>query len=453
MNSDSKLDFGRNADVWKKETRDMLAAKCGPDAMGQAFERKFSSEHTQHSGRRYEYIHKNAVYVPCPLESLRGKTVECIKYITAKQYHKIKLIEDQEEYDKVNDSKDKHVIDNHDKDCEYYKISLRELPITSDDYIPRYRSDLYDPVTHPRYSVRPGMVAELLKAEKECTKDLFTICAELRNYIGPRLLSCLESEAKYMQAKREGRADWMIILATEAATRGSTVPVVGQGNNNGRRALYNLIHMKIHETTTLLKHKQNFAAAYELLTLSGYNVEDRSNMADPISPFEYMLGQVYLFSVSERFKSEIDQAGAVKDKLSSPNLHYQSAVQMVDDWCRDRESSLSGTMNRHKTKVEQPTEEVKIAAASSRVYSHNNAANHSPSVEGSEKKQDAKHNNDVITRNERMATYICEHCGVVGHFGTDCTHSATTDAMRAESKAVKNAKRKDFKKKKRFKAN
>ena len=142
-------------------------------------------------------------------------------------------------------------MDNHPKECDYYKISLKEIPISSDDYTPRYRFDLYDPVLNGRYSVRPSMVAELLKAEKQCVKDLFTICAELRNYIGPRLLSCLESEAKYGQAKSEGRADWMILLATEAATRGSTVPLVGQGNNNGRRAMFSLIHMKIHDTTIL----------------------------------------------------------------------------------------------------------------------------------------------------------------------------------------------------------
>ena len=452
MNSETKLDFGRNADIWRKETRDMLATKCGADAMAQAFERRFSSEHTQHSGRRYEYIHTSAVYVPCPLESLRGKTVECIKYITARQYHKLKSIEDQEEYSMVSDSNKKDIIDNHPKDCDYYKISLREIPISSDDYTPRYRFDLYDPRLNGRYSVRPSMVAELLKAEKECVKDLFTICAELRNYIGARLLSCLESEAKYLQAKSEGRADWMILLATEAATRGSTVPVVGQGNNNGRRAMYSLMHMRINDTT-LLKHKQNFAAAYDLLTLSGFNVENRSSMEDPTSPFEYMLGQMYLYSVSERFKAEIDQAGAVKDKLNSPNLHYLSAIQMVDDWNRDRESSLSGTMSRQKPKVEQPTGEVKIALASSRVYPHNTAVDNGPSEESPAKGKSAKR--DIPTRQERMAVYTCEHCGVIGHFGTDCTHPATTDAMRAENQAFKDARlngRKGGSKKKRFKA-
>ena len=72
MHTDHKLDFGKNAEVWKKEARDSLSSKCGTDAMSQAFERRFSSEHTQHGGKRYEYIHKNSVYVPCQLESLRG---------------------------------------------------------------------------------------------------------------------------------------------------------------------------------------------------------------------------------------------------------------------------------------------------------------------------------------------------------------------------------------------
>ena len=126
---------------------------------------------------------------------------------------------------------------------------------------------------------------------------------------------------------------------------------------------------------------------------------------------------------------------------------------MVDDWNRDRESSLSGTMNRQKPKVEQPTGEVKIAAASSRVYPHNTAADTIPSEESPAKKKDAKRN--TPTKQERMAVYTCEHCGVIGHFGMDCTHPATTDAMRAESQAFKDARvveRRESNKKKKSKA-
>ena len=99
----------------------------------------------------------------------------------------MKSIDDQDEYTLVSDSDIIDVTDNYPNDSAYYKIMLKEMPVTSKVYKPRYFNDLYDPIRHPRYSIRPSVLADLLKAEKECVKDLYTICVDLRNYIGPRL--------------------------------------------------------------------------------------------------------------------------------------------------------------------------------------------------------------------------------------------------------------------------
>ena len=131
--------------------------------------------------------------MPSQLKFVHGKTVQEIKYITSKQYSKLKTIDDQSEYTKTSELDYIDVIGNHPTDMAFYKIVLKDMPITAEEYKPRYKDDMYDPVKNPRYSIRPTMLPDLLKSEKECVKDLYTIGAELRNYIGARLLSRLEN--------------------------------------------------------------------------------------------------------------------------------------------------------------------------------------------------------------------------------------------------------------------
>ena len=106
---------------------------------------------------------------------------------------------------------------------------------------------------------------------------------------------------------------------------------------------------------------------------------------------------------------------------------------MVDDWARDRESTLAGTLSRSKNmKVDKPSGEVAVAVADSKVYPHNAAASINPRDETPAKVSD-NNKRKFPTKEERVANYVCEHCQVAGHYGINCRHLSTTGAMRAES--------------------
>ena len=46
----------------------------------------------------------------------------------------------------------------------------------------------------------------------------------------------------------------------------------------------------------------------------------------------------------------------------------------------------------------------------------------------------------IPTKAERLANFVCEHCNIANHYGIDCIHLSTTDAMRAQSQSTKDSK-------------
>ena len=475
VNKHAILNWGGDPGPWKRHVHDELTAKFGQATAYFAMNSQLPADHTQNANKRYEQNgNKGFTYVPNQLPNMAGEIVSEKRYMTEYQYNHMKPADADEvvvEEEIVGDAAaaelgrlrsaiaaplvnvTNNAVQNVKK---YYRIFRFEKPIAMGEYKVLYKNDPFDPELAVRVKVSNNNLENLIKIERDWVEQLFKACASMRTFIDVRLMNVLEKDKRFVDAKLNGRIDYMIKLAISTVLKGSATEVIGQGTQRGRECLQELMNIDIG-TTNPIVHLAYVDKVYQSLLTSGHDGEDRSTMTDNRSPMEYMMGQVLLWSVKSVFGPEITKCDS--EDLISPKLHYLSAKLMIEQWIRDKESTIAGEIARNKG---SNTSTAKIAAA--RQYDHSKGGG-----KGSKKivKQTGKNgfkssgngNSDSNSIDDANLTYdlsnivnegfrefvaqnVCENCGVVGHMGHTCKHSKTTDQMREKSNETRLRKRK-----------
>ena len=126
--------------------------------------------------------------------------------------------------------------------------------------------------------------------EKEWVDELFKACAALRNYVHIQVLNTIEKDKRYIDAKANGRIDYMIKLVEQTILQGAVTETVCQGNQRGREYMVEIATKTIGSKSGPV-HLAEMENLWQGLKMCGFDAEDRSGMDDPISPWTYMMGQ------------------------------------------------------------------------------------------------------------------------------------------------------------------
>ena len=182
------------------------------------------------------------------------------------------------------------------------------------------------------------------------------------------------------------------------------------------------------------------------MRLSGFDDEARSSWGiaegygqaggiDQESPVNYMCAQYLIWSVRDRFTTEISALSGISDgsELKGPNLTYQKAVQLVKNWESNRSASgITGQMDRavEKRADKAKAETARIAkltnhgASAEKTTSSSMATLSGPSKESTEEPGIHPRYSAFLKRNP------CELCKKTGHVGSKCPDTAYTDEQK-----------------------
>jgi hypothetical protein len=469
MSTESKiktLGFGHDTVKWKNNVTDALTLEFGKEVADFAMKGQLFNDSTQNMNKRHENTGRGSIYVANQMTGMGGKKVIERREITEFQYNRLKpeeadeiVIEEEEEQDPALRSLRSAIAapGNNIIKKRFYRSLIIEMPIDNENYADLYPSDPFSPNRAIRYKVSQNMVEKLTKLEKEWVEGLHKACAAMSKYMETSLTNVLERDKRYVSAKGSGRIDFMIKLIYETVLKGAATEQVNQGNQKGRDFLLQLMTVEIGNMNTIV-YLQKFDKLYQSLLLCGFNNEDRSTMEDQRSPFEYMLGQILMWSVKSLYSSEIKKC--TSEELVSPNLHYRSAIAMIEKWMRERESTIAGELTRKSyeenprkyTRLSPHQKEDHTSIAAVREYQRNlpeerpkktqkiykdGTGQPDPRIHYSLAGIKDKDMRDFIKRN------ICENCNTRGHMGVRCIHPDTTPEMIERSKEIRDKRRKE----------
>ena len=422
---------------WEQALHDLLVQVADPGTASFAIHQTLPYEHTQNMNC-VNKIEKNGTYIGNRMIGMPGSNETSKLGMTRTHFDKLSY-EDALEVEIFQDGESIELCDLRPKakheTCEFSRILRIELPMKT--YIAKYEKD---PFSNPRYMVREKDKDRLTLIETKFCEKLHIGCAYFGRTIHQQVLTYLETQIKYRQAKVEGRLDIMTILAKKAIQVGNVSSAPNKADAQSRDYLFKLQGMYCHEEKSLTTHLNTFENLVISMRECGFDREDRTSLrtmdgselaeVDIRSDIDYMLGQILIWSVRDRFPQQM--ANIDSSLLVAPILHYQSAIALIDKWNREATSGLSGQAKRDKVKKANPKQHEKETSGT--VLMVTNHASAQKEEEKNNKRE--KPNTKSIIRSSKYKEFLskqtCEICNKQGHLGSQCEDPKATEERKTE---------------------
>jgi hypothetical protein len=481
--AEDQLGWHASLSHWVAKAEDFITDYTGNHEIGAfGFRSVLPSDHTQNANC-FHQVSKGGRYVRNLLQNMPGTIDTISRFYTVKQYDKLphdiqQECEEVDEEDHEEDSqsgvdmatietraakKAKTACNNNSLDHDENKVSKYvqvvkiERPMEPNLYKAYYTGD---PFINQRVMVRDKDHDRLYEAEKKFTEGLYSGCIALTMTLDTQISNHMEAQQEYHDAKLVGRIDVLVRLVMAAVVTGGVSQQKYAACPNSRNYFSKIANAQLGEGQNVQRHLTTFTENMAAMRLSGLDMEPRGDWVTigtdgtvtgvPLeSPIDYLCAQYLIWSVRDRFTTEISALAGIEDgyMLKGPHLTYEKAVQLVKNWSANVSSSgITGQMNRATEKKHARAESVgKPEGKIMKTTSHRKAIENSAGASsGSSSISETQRSQGIHPKYKAfLEKQTCELCKQEGHVGSLCPDKAFTDDEKAACKAAfKKQKRK-----------
>jgi len=307
--------------------------------------------------------------------------------------------------------------------------------------------------------VRDKDYERLCKVEKRFSEGKYIGCIALGMTLSNQVHNHMEAQQEYRDAKLLGRVDVLVKLIMVAVVTGGVSQQKYTACPNSRTYFTKIATAHLGEGN-VQRHLTMFEENMAAMRLGGLDVEPRSEWTtidvngeltgvSTVSPIDYLCAQYLIWSVRDRFTTEISALAGISDgyMLKGPHLTYAKAVQLVKNWNANVSASgITGQMSRATDKKHVRAESAgKPQAKVMKTTHHGKAAESSTGASsGSSSVSETQRSGGIHPKYKAfLEKQTCELCKQEGHVGSLCPDKAFTDEEKAACKAAfKKQKRK-----------